>query len=280
MPFDAVPVDGPQAAPAAGYSYFIGLARQRLSYQEYASLLPVRSKAVVNNPLLVSGALYALAPDILFSLDNESSFAPSSGQERWTAPVATLFPNDPPAAPIATTVPLVQTNGVRISDSSTRLLGLFRLQGPWFVHAGPSFHSQSFRRFAFQAGVDQAVKVADTDTVEETSAEVLWHLGAGYESERVRGVPVHLGWRVDWALPAWRKVENTGHPGAVFGQTRGGYDLGLEGRASWALIDHVHLGLWARLQTSRRPVDRQGNVELPRTRQDNQSLGVEFLWKL
>ncbi len=270
--------DGRALAPESGYSYFVGVARQRLSYQEFATTLPVRSKAVVNNPLLVSGALYALAPDVLFSLDNETSFAPSSGHEAWTAPVGTAFPNGQQAA-IVTTVPLVQTNGVRISDSTTRLLGQFRVQGPWFVSTGPAFHSQSFRRYGFAAGVDQAVAVS-AETVEETAAELLWNLGAGYESERVRSTPVHLGARVTVAVPVWRKVENTGHPGVIFGNSRGGYDLGIEGRASMAVVDHVHLGLWARLQTSRRPVDQQGSLELPRTRQGNQSIGVEFLWKL
>jgi hypothetical protein len=271
--------DLPQVAPVeSGYSYFIGMARQRLTYQEHVATLPVRSKAVVNNPLLVSGALYALKPDLLFSLDNETSFAPASGREHWTAPVGTPFPNGSLPA-IVTTVPTIQTNGVRISDSTTRLLAQLRWQGPWFVSTGPAFHSQSFRRFSFEAGADQAV-ATPTGTIEETSAEVLWHLGAGYESERVRSVPVHLGWRAGLAVPVWRKVENTAYPGTVFGSTRGGYDLGIEGRASIALIDHVHLGVWGRLQTSRRPVDRQGRLELPRTHQGNQSIGVELLWKL
>ncbi|RZS47427.1 hypothetical protein [Sphaerotilus mobilis] len=267
------------AMPESGYSYFVGVAVQRLSYEEYASTLPVRSKAVVNNPLLVSGALYALAPDVLFSLDNETSFAPVSGRETWTAPVGTRFPvtGQPD---IVTTVPVVQTNGVRISDSTTRLLGQIRLRGPWFVSTGPAFHSQSFRRYSFAAGVDQAVDVATGETIEETSAELLWHLGLGYESERVRGTPVHLAGRVGVAVPVWRKVENTAHPGVIFGNTRGGYDLGIEGRASIAVFDHVHLGLWGRLQTSARPVDQQGKLELPRTRQGNRSIGVEFLWKL
>ncbi|MGY0197593.1 hypothetical protein ACWA7J_21210 [Leptothrix sp. BB-4] len=265
--------------PESGYSYFVGVARQRLSYEEFVTARPVRSKAVVNNPLLVSGALYALTPDLLFALDNETSFAPSSGQERWTAPVGTSFPNGSLPA-IVTTVPTVQTNGVRISDSTTRLLGEFRLQGPWFVHAGPAFHSQSFRRFSFVAGADQAVDVATGQTIEETAAELLWHLGMGYETERVRATPLHLGLRLGMAVPVWRKVENTAHPGVVFGRTRGGYDLGIEGRASVAVVDHVHLGVWGRLQTSRRPIDRQGNLELPRTRQGNGSFGVEFLWKL
>lgn len=280
MAFDLPPASGPQAAPESGYSYFIGVARQRLTYEEYAASLPVRSRAVVNNPLLVSGALYALTPDLLFSLDNETSFAPVSARERWTAPVGTAMPNDPGLPDIITTTPEIQRNGVRISDSTTRLLGQWRWQGPWFVSTGPAFHSQSFRRYAFEAGADQAVKVATGQTIEETAAEVLWHLGVGYESERVRATPIHLGWRVGVALPVWRKVENTGHPGVVFNSTRGGFDLGIEGRASMALVEHVHLGVWGRLQTSRRPVDRQGSLELPRTRQGNQSIGVELLWKL
>lgn len=278
LPAAASALDARAAAPESGYSYFIGMARQRLTYQEYAATLPVRSKAVVNNPLLVSGALYAVRPDVLFSLDNETSFAPASGQEHWSAPVGTAFPNGSLPA-IVTTVPTIQTNGVRISDSTTRLLGQFRWQGPWFVSTGPAFHSQSFRRFSFEAGADQAVAIP-TGTIEETAAEVLWHLGFGYESERVRSVPVHLGWRTGLAVPVWRKVENTAYPGVVFGNARGGLDLSIEGRASLAVIEHVHLGVWGRLQTSRRPVDRVGNLELPRTRQTNQSIGVELLWKL
>ncbi len=277
---DRPAIESRAAAPEAGYSTFIGLARQRLTYREFATTLPVSSKAVINNPLLVSGALYAVQPDLLFSLDNETSFAPSSSQERWTAPTGTAMPNDPGLPDIVTTSPVLQTNGVRISDSTTRLLGQLRWRGPWFVSTGPAFHSQSFRRFSFVAGVDQAVNVSREETIEETAAEVLWHLGMGYESERVRATPVHLGWRMGLALPVWRKVENTAYPGVVFGNTRGGYDLGIEGRASVAVVDHVHLGIWGRMQTSRRPVDRQGSLELPRTRQDNQSFGIELLWKL
>ncbi|MEY4754501.1 MAG: hypothetical protein RJA44_2176 [Pseudomonadota bacterium] len=279
MSLDLPPAEIRASATESGYSYFVGLARQRLSYEEFVTARPVRSRAVVDNPLLVSGALYELRPDLLFSLDNETSFAPSSGQERWTAPVGTAFPNGS-LPDIVTTVPTLQTNGVRISDSTTRLLGQFRLQGPWFVNTGPTFHSQSFRRYAFVAGPDQAVDVGTGQTIEETAAELLWHLGAGYETGRVRSAPQHFGLRAGVSVPLWRKVENTAHPGVVFGTTRGGYDLGIEGRASMAVVDHVHLGIWGRWQTSRRPIDRQGNLELPKTRQGNRSLGVEFLWKL
>ncbi len=268
------------AAPAVeppwtdkGFSYFIGIARQDLTYRESVSILPVNSRAKVSNPLLVSGALYEVSQTLLFSLDNETTFAPSTSTERWTATSGTLNGT-------ALTSSLVQTNRFRLSDSTTKLQGYYRLQGPWFVVAGPAFHSQSFRRFGFKAGPDQATDVTSVNTVEETAAEVLWHVGAALESERVRASAQHYSLRASVALPLWRRMESTAQPDTTFSKVAGGYDLSLEGRYSRAVREHVHLGAWTKYAVSHRSSERQGQLELPRSRLDNLSYGIELLWKL
>lgn len=256
-----------------GFSYFIGIARQDLTYRETVNILPVKSRAKVSNPLLVSGALYEVSATLLFTLDNETTFAPSTSTERWTATADTFNGT-------ALTSSLIQSNRFRLSDSTTKLLGYYRLQGPWFAVSGPAFHSQSFRRYGFAAGPDNAVDVTSVNTVEETSAEVLWHVGAALESERVRASARHYSLRASVALPLWRRVENTSQPDATFSKVAGGYDLNLEGRYSIAVREHVHLGGWARYGVAHRPAERQGNLELPKSRLDNLSYGVELLWKL
>lgn len=256
-----------------GFSYFMGIAQQRLTYREEVSVLPVRSRASVVNPLLVSGALYEIDKQTLLSVDSETTFAPGRSTERWTATAAQFNGT-------TLTDPLVQSNGFRLSESSLRLLAHSRVNGPWFVVTGPAFHSQSFRRFSFQAGPDRAVDVSGTGTVEETAAEVLWQAGVALDSERVRSSANHYGLRATIALPLWRRVDNTSQPETSFSRTSGGYDLNLEGRYSVAVAEHIHLGAWGRYALSRRPGERQGMLELPRSRLDNLSYGLELLWKL
>lgn len=263
----------PEVSGERGFSYFIGLAYQRSRYREEAAGLSVRSEASSGSPLLVTGALYALGPDLLASLDNETTFAPSTVTETWTATA-------PMAAGIALTSPVLQTNRFRFSDTTTRLMGHWRVQGPWFALGGLALRTQSYQRFAYTAGPDQVVNITAGQTTEETDAEVLLQLGAGLESEALVGRDSHYGVRAVLGLPVWRRVENTAFPQARFDRL-GGWDLGLEARYSRALRRDVQLGGWLKVAQSYRPGDSAGGgVELPRHRLGQVAAGVELLWKL
>lgn len=271
-------VSPPAAAPASdqGYSFVLGLARHHATYREFASTVPVVSRVSTASPMLITGALYAVSRDLLFSLSSESTYFQSTDNETWrsTAPVFNG---------ITLTDRVLQTNAASLNHTETHLLVHHRLAGETFLVAGPSLRTHAFKRHSFQAGADAAVTVPDGATVEETATEVLLQVGAALEPARVRGASAHYGLRATVGMPVVRRVENTNHPGLRFSQAKG-LDVGLEGRYSAALIDGVHLGAWGRWAASRRQAQvlQEGGttLELPRSRTDTLSYGVELLWKL
>lgn len=256
-----------------GFSYFVGLAMQRSRYRETASSLPVRSEVDANSPLLVTGALYAVTPDWLASLDNETTFAPSTVTETWSATA-------PSVAGVTLGSPVLQTNQFRFSDTVTRLLAHRRVQDQWFALGGLAMRSQSFRRFGYVAGPDGLVSITPGQTTEETQAEVLLQLGAALDSEVLRGRDRHYGVRLLLGVPIWRRVENTAFPQSRFDRL-GGWDLALEARYSRALARDVQLGGWFKVSHSSRPGQSgAGGIELPSHRLGQAALGAELLWKL
>ncbi len=273
----ALPALAAPAAPGAdadrGFSYFMGLARQHARYSETGSTLPFRSDARGASPMLVSGALYALNDQVLMSLDNETTFYPDRASEVWHA-TAPAFNGT------VLTDPVLQRNGFSLQQSKTQLLGLYRLRGPWFGVGGLALRTQSFKRFAFTPGPDNAVATPSDTTVEESISELVLNLGAGLESEQVRGQASHYSLRALVGVPIWRRLTNTTAPQSVF-DARRGFDLGLEGRYSWALSDKIHAGGWASWSRLRRSPQTLGNnLEMPRSRLDSLGYGVELLWKL
>jgi hypothetical protein len=266
---------GTPAQPAndeRGFSYFMGLGAQRITYRELPRTVPVKSEATVTNPLLITGAVYALHADALMSLDSESTFAPGTVTERWTATVPVI--NN-----VTLTDRVVQTNRFSLSESTTRLLLHYRVFDKWFGVAGPSFHSQSFKRFGFATSADNVVTLPADRTVDESASEVLLHAGLALESESVRNRGHHYSVRATIGRPVWRRLENTAFPSAKFSGT-GGYELSLAGRYSLAVLPNVHLGLWGQALHSQRSSEVSGNVELPKSSLRSLSAGIELLWKL
>lgn len=258
-------------ADERGFSYFMGLGRQSVTHQETPSLFAAKSRASADSLLVSTGALYAIDADRLLALDAETTFAPRATTERWTATASTL-------AGANVSDPLLQTNRFSLHQSNTRVLGQQRLRGAWFATAGASFHSHSFKRYAFAAGPDKLVTLP-AGTVEESASEVLLHAGLALESEQVRGTPHHYSVRLLLGRPAWRRVDNTAFADRRFSGT-GGYDLSLAGRYSLALHPSFHIGLWAQWVYSQRQRQVQQTVELPRTELRTLGTGVELLWKL
>lgn len=263
-----------------GYSFVIGLGRLDHRYKEFPGSQPVHSQVRTQTPILVSGAVYAVSPDLMFSLGSEVTFFPDTATETWTATSDTFGGK-------ALTSRVLQTNRASFSHSDTQLLGHYRLGGEAFLLGGPSVRTQSFKRHSFVQGVDQAVSLPTVATVEESSTEVLLQLGAGLESGGVKGRQHHHSLKALVGLPVVRRVENTNYPAARFNGTRG-FDLSLEGRYSWAVHTGMHVGLWGRWSASRRSAQSQtvssgGSsvyLELPRTEQSSLGYGVELLWKL
>ena len=135
-----------------GFSYLLGLGDQSVSYSERSSLLPVRSKATTHSPLIVSGALYAINRDLLFSLDSQLTFAPGSATESWTATSGTFNGQ-------TLTSRIVQTNGFSLSQNTTDLLGHYRVTRDWFAVGGVALHTQTFKRYSFSEGTDNALSL-------------------------------------------------------------------------------------------------------------------------
>ena len=268
----AADADGPAKADDLGFSYFLGLGGQTAQYRETSDLVPVKSRAATTSPLVITGALYAINRDVLFSLDTQSTFAPGDTTEKWTA--TTLQFNGQ-----TLTDPVVQRNGFSLTQNTTRLLGLYRIVGDWFAVAGPALHTQTFKRYSFTQGTDQAVSLPTDRTVEESTSEVLANLGVGLESGRVRGQALHYGVRAMVGLPVWSRTDNTQAPDVHF-KSAAGVDLSLEGRISWAVVDNIHVGLWGQWLASERRRTIEGESELPRNRLTSTSYGLELLWKL
>jgi hypothetical protein len=261
----------PAPADERGFSYFMGLGAQRVTYREKPSIVPAESRAEVTNPLLVTGAVYAINADSLLALDSETTFAPRTVTERWTATAPTIG-----GTPVTD---VLQTNRFSLQESSTRLLLHYRLASDWFVVGGPAFHSQSFKRFGFRAGADNLVTLPADRAVEESMSEVLLQLGLALESERVRNATHHYSLRATVGVPVWRRLENTAFPDQSFGGTKG-HDLALAGRYSHAVIPNVHLGVWGQWSHSLRRAQLSGNAELPESTLSGIAAGFELLWKL
>ncbi|MDO9072116.1 MAG: hypothetical protein Q7U73_02535 [Rubrivivax sp.] len=256
-----------------GFSYFMGVARQQVRYTETGSFLPFRSEARGASPMLVSGALYALNDRLLMSLDNETTFYPDRSSEVWNATAASFNGT-------VLTSPVLQRNGFSLQQSKTQVLGLYRLRGPWFGVGGAALRTQSFKRFAFTPGPDNAVATPGDTTVEESVAELVLNVGVGLESEQVRGQANHYSLRALVGVPVWRRLTNTTAPLSTFDAKRG-VDFGVEGRYSWALSDKIHAGGWASWSQVRRSAQTLGsNLEMPRSRLSGLGYGVELLWKL
>ena len=259
--------------PEQGFSYFMGLGQIQTRYQESPSILPVKSTVKSSSLILISGALYALNRDFLFSMDNLTTFYPGTSTESWNA-------TGPTFNGVNLTSPLLQQNSFSLSQSSTQLLLHYRVKGQWFVIGGPSFVSHSFKRYSFVIGPDKAVSTPSSTTVEESSNEVLLNMGVELESEQVLNQPDHYGLRLSVGLPVWRRLQNTSVPQYNFTSARG-YDLSLDGRYSWAIRKDVQIGAWGRLSTSYRGNQTIGTtIEMPSSRLDSLGYGLELLWKL
>lgn len=256
-----------------GFSYFMGVARQHVRYTETGSFLPFRSEARGASPMLVTGALYALSDRLLMSLDNETTFYPDRSSEVWNATA-------PSFNGTLLTSPVLQRNGFSLQQSKTQVLGLYRLRGPWFGVGGAALRTQSFKRFAFTPGPDNAVATPSDTTVEESISELVLNVGGGLESEQLRGQAHHYSLRALVGVPVWRRLTNTTVPLSTFDAKRG-VDFSVEGRYSWALSDKIHAGGWASWSQVRRSSQALGNnLEMPRSRLDSLGYGVELLWKL
>jgi hypothetical protein len=255
-----------------GFSYFLGVGGQTAQYRENSALVPVKSRATTTSPLIVTGALYAINPDVLFSLGSQTTFAPGSSTEQWTA--TSLQFNGR-----TLTDAVVQRNGFSLTQNTTQLLGLYRVSGTWFAVAGPSLHNQTFKRYGFTQGTDQAVALPTDHTVEESTSELLADLGVGLESGRVRGQTWHYGARALVGLPIWSRTDNTEVPGVRF-KSSSGVDLSLEARVSRVVFDNIHVGAWGQWLSSERGRTVAGNAELPHHRLTSTSYGIELLWKL
>lgn len=277
-----------EADDQRGYSFFMALGQQRLHYEEKASILPVKTAADVTNPLLITGALYAISDDLLVSLDAEATFAADTTTEQWKA-----TSNNFAGTPLTSNV--LQEDQFKLQQSGTRLLGHYRLQDHWFLITGPAFRSQTFKRFGFQAGVDNATNIMSSQVVEESSSEILWQLGLALESEQLKDSKTHYSARLYTGMPLWREVENTLITNHTFDATSG-RDWVFEGRYSYAVHPKIHVGAWAQYSISERGSQKtcidspggnsaacgvnQSQAELPKSELRGLGYGVELLWKL
>ncbi|MEY4765872.1 MAG: hypothetical protein RI907_2545 [Pseudomonadota bacterium] len=272
-------------SPDRGFSYFLGLAQQTAAYSEKPSIFDVKMSSKTRSAMLVSGALYAFNDDLLMSLDNLSTFAPTDSKENWTTSSSTLpvkNTNTGVWEPVATTGPLLQTNRFSLNMSNTRLLAHVRSWKDTFYVGGVSFRSQSFKRYDFR--VVQSQIIADQPVPsEESTSEVVAEIGLAMESERVKASPTHYGLKVSVGTPLWRRTTNTSFPGYTF-SNRQGWDANVEGRYSWALSPIAHLGVWGKYTFSERSGqvinDGSDKYELPLSHLRTTTVGVELLWKL
>jgi hypothetical protein len=277
-----------EADDQRGYSFFMALGQQRLHYEEKASILPVKTSVDVTNPLIITGALYAISDDLLVSLDAETTFAADTTTEKWKS-TSDVFAGTP------LTSSVLQEDQFKLQQSGTRLLGHYRLKDHWFVITGPAFHSQTFKRFGFQPGVDNATTIVNSQVIEESSSEILWQLGVALESEQLKDSKTHYSARLYTGIPLWRELDNTLVSSHTFDGTSG-QDWTLEGRYSYAVHPKIHVGVWGQYIVSYRDSQKtciayagansgacginQAQAELPESRFNGLGYGIELLWKL
>jgi hypothetical protein len=77
----------------------------------------------------------------------------------------------------------------------------------------------------------------------------------------------------------WRRLDNTAAPDVSFKGTRG-WDLGVEGRYSLAILHTAHVGAWFQYLRAERARQVQGVYELPRATSTGLAYGLELLSKL
>lgn len=265
-----------------GFSYFLGVGHQATHYSENAATVRARSSVSSSSALLITGAMYAVRPDLLVSLDNTSTFAPGISTETWRATSSTVpFYNTTTelVEDRAVDGPLLQQNRFSLAQTSTKALAHYKVADQMFVVGGANFHTQSFRRFSYK--ILQPAVVADpaNSVVEETSSEVLAQVGLALESERVKNTPRHYSLHATVGLPVWRSLTNTNAPDLTFNGIKG-WDVCLEGRYSIAIHEVAHIGGWAQYNFSERGRQVQGYSELPLTHTRSVAYGVELLWKL
>lgn len=265
-----------------GFSYFLGLATQHTTYSERADTVRASSSASVRSALLVTGALYAVHPDLLLALDHTSNFAPGSSVETWRATSSTvpyLNTGNNTIEDRAVNGPLLQQNRFSLSQNVTRLTGHYRVKDDWFSLLGMQFHTQSFKRYAFHILQPNVVSTPSNSVVEESASEMVLEAGLALESERVKSAPSHYSLRATIGTPIWRRLDNTNAPDVRFDSAKG-LDLNIEGRYSLALSQVAHIGGWAQYGFSQRASQIQGRYELPRAHVRTLSYGLELLWKL
>jgi len=279
-----------------GFSYFLGIGQQQIRFEERPSIIPVQTETDITNPIIITGALYRVHDDVLFSLDAESTFAPDTVKEKW-------FATENPFYNQSLSDNLLQTNSFSFQQNTTRILLHYRLTDQWFFIAGPSLRTQTFKRFGFKAGPDNAVTAPENQVVEESASEIILQAGIALESVRIVHKPIHYSARLSAGKPAWREVTNTLIPDATFTDT-GGLDITFEGRVSVALHSHVHVGGWLQWGLLERDSestcvadptpDLPGDVtnscdarnpaltiaELPESEIRQVGYGIELLWKL
>ncbi len=292
----AVSINTLAASDERGFSYFLGVGTQSIEYQEKASTMPLSTDVDVSNPILISGALYALSQNVLFSIDSETTFAANADTETWTANSNEFYGSTLESR-------VLQTNEFTLQQQDTRIFMHYRLKDHLFLIGGPSMRSQTFKRFAFSAGPDDAVEIIAGQVIEESSSEVLGRVGIALESEQLSNKDTHYGVRFFLGKPLWREVTNTALPAATFDE-KGGLDVAIEARYSFAVLENIHLGAWLQIMQSDRDgqkkcvadpsPDAQGDItnecdainpaltlgELPESGTRSASLGVEALWKL
>lgn len=277
-----------ESEASRGYSFFMAIGQQKLNYSESPSILSVKTEVDATNPLLITGALYALSNNLLFSLDASTTFAADTTTEKWKATSAT-FGNTP------LTNSLLQENQFKLQLTETKLLAHYRIRDHWFVITGPAFRSQTFKRFDFRPGPDNATNIPDNQVVEESASEILWQLGAALESEQLKDAKTHYSVRAYAAKPIWREVDNTLISSYTFDEA-GGHDIVLEGRYSYAVHPQIHVGVWGQYLYSERDAQKtcinysganssacginRAQAELPESELKAISYGVELLWKL
>ncbi len=282
----AMPVSAEE--DSRGYSFFMALGQQHLNYKEESSILPVKTSVDIDNPLLITGALYAINDKFLVALDAAATFAADTTTEQWEATSSSFG-----GTPLTSSV--LQENQFKLQQTDTRLLLHYRMKDQWFAITGPAFHTSTFKRFAFVPGPDNATNIVDSQVVEESASEILWLAGVALESEQLKNSRTHYSVRVYTAIPLWREVENTLIPTHAFDDT-GGQDWALEARYSYAVHPKIHIGAWGQYIVSYRDSQKtciayagansgacemnQAQAELPESRFRGLGYGIELLWKL
>lgn len=250
--------------PKDSFSYF-AIGSETITYQETASIFPVKSDVTVNNLALMSGGFTRTTDRLAFSIEAFSTLYPNRADEEWNDTIG-AFP-----------LPL-QQNNFTFSNSSTSLLGHYNILSNVRILIGGSYNLSTFKRFNFTTPYPDTV-ILSPGVVEETFGEFIGYTGLTAD---LALYDTYFNIRILGGMPLYSKIENSNSPNLTFEEGTG-YDIDIAMSYSVPVSKHVNIGLIADYQYHFREkqvlITQSSQTEIPENVMTALRAGLFINWR-